>query len=1204
MLAALIAAPSRAYALLGSSTAVVSSSNPSSYGSDVTFTATVTGLGVQPTGTVTFMDGSTTIGTGTLNSGTATFSTAALSSGNHSITAVYGGDTLYNSSTSAVLTQTVVANATSTSVVSSTNPSALNQSVIFTATVTSAGGTPTGTVTFMDGSTTLGTGTLNGSGQTTYSTTVLTPGNHSITANYSGDGNFSAGSSPVLTQTVNLGTSSTAVTSSANPSGVGQAVTFTATVSGIIIQPTGTVTFIDGTTTLGTANLNASGQATFTTSTLAAGSHSITAVYGGNSFYNSSTSNLLIQAVNQNTTTTSVTSSANPSNLGESVTFTASVVAGSGVPTGTVTFKDGATTLGTGTLNGSAQATFTTSSLALGSHSITAVYGGDTNDLGSTSPVLTQTVTANSSGTAITSSVNPSTFGQSVTFTATVTGSGVTPTGTVTFKDGSTALGSATLNGSGQTTFSTNALAAGSHSITATYNGDSNYGTSISPTLTQTVNQNASSTSLTSSANPSAYGAAVTFTATVTGASGTPTGTVTFKDGTTTLGSATLNGSGQTTLSVSSLAVGNHSITAVYGGDTNNLGSTSPVLTQTIVTNTSSTAVASSVNPSALGQSVTFTATVTGSGVTPTGTVTFKDGSNTLGTGTLNGSGQAALSTSALATGSHSITAVYGGDGNFGSSSSPVLTQTVGQSSSSSTSLISSSNPSTYGTPMTFTATVTGAGGTPTGTVTFKDGATTLGSAALNGNAQAALSASALSVGNHSITAVYSGDANFPASTSPVLTQIVGQSNAATVSLTSSVNPSGAKQPVTFTAIVTGSGGTPTGNVTFKDGGTTLGTVPLTASSAGLTTSSLTAGNHPITAVYNGDGNFAAATSPVWTQSVGTPPDSQRLREVQVAGTQIAAQVSGDAISEAVESAIGEGFEDHCSPLRPNPAGVRVTLCPQQNNTAIVNQAFDTLQQAAQPRWLLWSDLRGSELTTTGTSSLTGRQINGLVGITYRFTPDVLAGVFGGYEFFAYNSDSLGGQLQGSGWTVGGYFGWRFLTGVRFEAAIAHSGIDFNGQAGTATGTFDGNRTFVMTGLAGNYKATPTWEIEPSAHVYGLWEREAGYTDSLGTLQADHVFSTGRASAGVKATYLWQASNAVTIAPYAGVYADYYFSQDSSVSTLPVPIPTLDGVSARFISGVSLKTAFGPQFSLGGELGGIAGNFTTWTLRARASVPF
>ena len=292
----------------------------------------------------------------------------------------------------------------------------------------------------------------------------------------------------MLTQTVNLGTSSTAVTSSANPSGVGQAVTFTATVSGIIIQPTGTVTFIDGTTTLGTANLNASGQATFTTSTLAAGSHSITAVYGGNSFYNSSTSNLLIQAVNQNTTTTSVTSSANPSNLGELVTFTASVVAGSGVPTGTVTFKDGATTLGTGTLNGSAQATFTTSSLALGSHSITAVYGGDTNDLGSTSPVLTQTVTANSSGTAITSSVNPSTFGQSVTFTATVTGSGVTPTGTVTFKDGSTALGSATLNGSGQTTFSTNALAAGSHSITATYNGDSNYGTSISPTLTQTVN--------------------------------------------------------------------------------------------------------------------------------------------------------------------------------------------------------------------------------------------------------------------------------------------------------------------------------------------------------------------------------------------------------------------------------------------------------------------------------------------------------------------------------------------------------------------------------------------------------------------------------------------------------------------------------------------------------------------------------------------
>jgi hypothetical protein len=365
---ALLASAPRAHALIPSTTTVVSSANPSAFGSSVTFTATVTGLGVTPTGTVTFKDGTTTLGTAPLSSGTASFSTATLSTGSHSITAVYGGDTLYNGSTSTALTQTVVTNSTSTSLTSSANPSAVEQSVIFTATVTGAGGTPTGTVTFMDGSTTLGTSALNGSDQATFSTTVLTPDNHSITANYSGDTNFSASSSPTLTQTVNLGTSSTAVTSSANPSSFGQAVTFTATVSGLVVEPTGTVTFMDGATTLGTGNLNASGQATFTTSTLAVGSHSISAVYGGNSFYNSSTSNLLIQTVSQGASSTTVASSSNPAALGTSVTFTATVTGAGTTPTGTVTFMDGATTLGTGTLNGSGQATFSTSSLAVGAH--------------------------------------------------------------------------------------------------------------------------------------------------------------------------------------------------------------------------------------------------------------------------------------------------------------------------------------------------------------------------------------------------------------------------------------------------------------------------------------------------------------------------------------------------------------------------------------------------------------------------------------------------------------------------------------------------------------------------------------------------------------------------------------------------------------------------------------------------------------------
>ena len=135
-------------------------------------------------------------------------------------------------------------------------------------------------------------------------------------------------------------------------------------------------------------------------------------------------------------------------------------------------------------------------------------------------------VAKTNTSTALSSSANPSTYASSVTFTATVTPSSAT--GTVTFKDGTTTLGTGTLS-SGKATFSTSTLKAGSHSITAAYGGDTNYNTSTSSPLTQTVNKASSTTALSSSANPSTYGSSVKFTATVTPSA--CTGTVTFLDG-------------------------------------------------------------------------------------------------------------------------------------------------------------------------------------------------------------------------------------------------------------------------------------------------------------------------------------------------------------------------------------------------------------------------------------------------------------------------------------------------------------------------------------------------------------------------------------------------------------------------------------------------------------------------------------------------
>jgi 5-hydroxyisourate hydrolase-like protein (transthyretin family) len=196
-----------------------------------------------------------------------------------------------------------------------------------------------------------------------------------------------------------------------------------------------------------------------------------------------------VQKVN---TVTWVFSSVNPSVYGQRVTLVALVLPGawgSGMPSGTVTFMDGEATLGTGTLNRWGLASFSTSSLSVGKHLITAAYDGDADFNSSTSSTLSQRVNK-ASTTKLVSSANPSVSGQLVTFTATVSaaelGTG-TPTGTVTFKDGDRVLGTATLDASGKASYSTKSLSVGTHSITAVYNGDDNYSGSTSSVLTQYV---------------------------------------------------------------------------------------------------------------------------------------------------------------------------------------------------------------------------------------------------------------------------------------------------------------------------------------------------------------------------------------------------------------------------------------------------------------------------------------------------------------------------------------------------------------------------------------------------------------------------------------------------------------------------------------------------------------------------------------------
>jgi hypothetical protein len=299
---------------------------------------------------------------------------------------------------------------TTTAVTSSLNPSIFGQSVTFTATMTRTpnSGTAGGTVTFVaDAGTgselTLCSAVLVAAGSATCNTALLTPGTHTITANYSGDTNDASSSASLLGgQTVNQAATTTSVTSSsvANTSSSGESVTFTASIAPVSPgagTPSGTVTFYDGDpssggTQIGTAQTLAGGQASVLTSNLSVGDHTIYAVYGGDTDFTGS-QGTVGQTVTQASTTTTVTSSSpsNTSSFGDSVTFTASiapVAPGSGTPSGTVTFYDGDPTSG-GTQIGTAQtlvagqASVVTSDLSLGAHTIYAVYGGDTNFTGS-----------------------------------------------------------------------------------------------------------------------------------------------------------------------------------------------------------------------------------------------------------------------------------------------------------------------------------------------------------------------------------------------------------------------------------------------------------------------------------------------------------------------------------------------------------------------------------------------------------------------------------------------------------------------------------------------------------------------------------------------------------------------------------------------------------------------------------------------------
>jgi sugar lactone lactonase YvrE/plastocyanin len=785
---------------------------------------------------------------------------------------------------------------TTVSLVSSVNPSLVSQLVIFTATVASADPSRGGPVTFLDGTTPVCSNINLVAGSASCSTSTLALGSHNMTASYAGDENNAASVSPVLIQIVKQQANLT-LTVSPNPANVAQGVTLTLTATAATGTPSGAVVFFDGATALsGNVGLSGSGVATYSTTQLTAGQHSLSAQYAGDTSNASGQSNVVTEVVNQISTVTAIASSNSTVNVGTSVTFTATVSNASGpAPTGAVQFTEGATVLGSGAVDSNGHASLTLATLAPGTHTIVATYSGDTDNSGSASIGLVETVQQIATTTVLASDLNPASAGATIHLSATVAiGAGASPdgaiTGLVTFSEGAVILGTAQVNSSGIASIAVSTLAVGTHNISASYPGNTNYAGNISNILVQSISSTSTTTVLTAGGMGSLSGKPVTLTVTVTSPTGTPTGNVIFRDGATNIGQGTLNAQGVATLSTSALVTGPHTLTAVYQGDSSYLTSTSASLVETISLATTGLTLASPASPVDVGTTVTFTSVLTGNGVAPAGALTLHDGSAVIATQNVTNTGTFTFSISSLAIGTHTLTAVYAGDANNSPATSNAIAITV-QQAASSTSLTASANPSTLGQSLTLTAVVTSSGANIAGTVSFLDGGSAIGSAALSANGTAALTTNSLSFGPHTLTAVYSGDTNHTASTSPVLTEQIVQ--AAGVTLTSSLNPSISGTNVVFTATMSGVGSLiPTGSITFNDGANTLGTVQLGATGAGsLQTAALTVGSHTIAANYSGDSNYAVASSSL-------------VQTVQSANTQVALTASANPATYATPLAL------------------------------------------------------------------------------------------------------------------------------------------------------------------------------------------------------------------------------------------------------------------------------------------------------------
>lgn len=857
-----------------------------SWGQGLTLTANVSALapgGGTPSGTITFFDAGQQIGAVPTDAfGNASFNASALAVGVHSFSASFASTASYGASASAPVAVTVSPAPTTLSLsVSSANLS-YGQGETLSVSVACPTATASGSVAIYDGATLLGSVMLDGNGAGALMLPGLSVGSHALSASYAASANFGASSASAAVTVLPAATATT-LSVSATALNFGQNVTLTATVTAGLsaFTPSGMVAFFDGTAVVGVVPLDGSGTAAIAVTAPAAGGHAFSAAYQASGNFAASSSTSAMVSVTPAATSVAMSVSAAAVTFGQGVTLTAqvsSLALSSAVPSGTVTFYDGAAALGAALLDASGRATFAAALPAAGTHAYAASYGGAPNFTASASSAQSVVVSPAATTLSLNASASQISPGQTLTLTALISASSSSaaiPDGVVQFYDAGAPIGSQSIDGSGTAALNLTALSPGTHTFTASYPGSANYASSGTAAVSVTVAAQTAATtttSLSASAASLLVGQGETLTAAVafvSPGSSAPAGTVVFYDAGAAIGSVGLDATGSATLALPSVTVGAHSFTATYTGGPNASGSSAPQVAVTVAQGPTLSTLSLSALAVTFGQGLTLNAAVapvSPAAGTPGGAITFYDGGMVIGSQGLDATGAASLALAAPATGSHSFTASYAGDANFLPSSAPAATAVVSPAATAVALSLSTAG-AVFGQGVSLRATVTATtpgAGTPAGAVSFMDGSALLGTATLNASGVATLTTSALAVAGHSLSAGYAATTNYAAASSSAQILTVSR-DTTTAALSASATSIVVGQSVTLTArlsAVSPGSGTPTGLVTFFDGTTSLGSVALNASAtAALGVSSLPAGSHSLTASYAGDSNFAASAS-------------------------------------------------------------------------------------------------------------------------------------------------------------------------------------------------------------------------------------------------------------------------------------------------------------------------------------------------------